>query len=634
MSLAEVSGTRAFRVLNLGRSAAAAFCARILGQLGADVQWLDARAAYPPPDLPPLGGGEDLAYDVVISDLRPSEAETLGLPLLGGWPHGGVAVSITPFGLHGPDVERPDEGPILGGCREDVAAALTGAHAAVAALAALRWYRRRRRPVAVEVATVDVLAACLGDALPRVFCPRGARDERARAADPGVLVLPCADGYVGVPTLSSDDRSLLAGLTGLDAVRAASADLASLLAPWLRTRTREEIFAQARLWRLPLAPALTAAEVLDDPQCAARGVWSRARGGPPVARSPFRVMTPSADLTGAGARGDERIGGSPPATRGPGSLPLSDLRVLDLGMVWAGPYCGRLLAGLGARVTKIEGPTRRDGTRRVGRDGCAGAFGDLNRGKSSLVLDLAHPTGRELFLRLAAQSDLVVESFSPRVMPNLGLAYEALLAANPSLLMLSMPAFGASGPWGNAVAYGGGLELATGLASLDAGGQPQPSEIAYLDYLAGCYGAAGLLAALLRRDRTGSGAHVEVAQREVACQVLQQSLELSGTSAAGAPRPGPAFGVNPAIVVADEHLTARGLLADRIETAGRGMCHHYARLPWRLHGVPARPERAAPRFGADSRRLLQRQAGLSRERLDQLVETRVVGVTMPKGPIQ
>ncbi|MCC7103964.1 MAG: CoA transferase, partial [Chloroflexi bacterium] len=271
---------RPVRVLNLGRSAAAAFCARILGQLGADVQSLDP---YPPPDLPPLGGGDDF---VVISDLRPGEAEALGLPLMVGWPRGCVGVSITPFGLHGPDVERPDDGPILAGCREDVASALTGAHAAVAALAALRWSARRRRPVWVEVATVDVLAACLGDALPRVFCPRGgSRDERARATDPGVLVLPCADGYVGVPTLSSDDRSLLAGMTGLDAVRAASADLASLLAPWLRTRTREEVFAEARLWRLPLAPALTASEVLGDPQCAARGVWSRARGDLPVARS-------------------------------------------------------------------------------------------------------------------------------------------------------------------------------------------------------------------------------------------------------------------------------------------------------------------------------------------------------------
>ena len=110
------------------------------------------------------------------------------------------------------------------------------------------------------------------------------------------------------------------------------------------------------------------------------------------------------------------------ARNGTGSrLPLADLRVLDLGMVWAGPYCGRLLAGLGATVIKVEGPRRMDGTRAGGRGDCAGAFGDLNRGKASLVLDLASRAGRDSFLRLVRGADVVLENYSPRVMPNFGL---------------------------------------------------------------------------------------------------------------------------------------------------------------------------------------------------------------------
>jgi crotonobetainyl-CoA:carnitine CoA-transferase CaiB-like acyl-CoA transferase len=345
--------------------------------------------------------------------------------------------------------------------------------------------------------------------------------------------------------------------------------------------------------------------------------------------------------------------------------------VLDLGMVWAGPYCGRLLAGLGAEVIKVEGPRRMDGTRRGGRGDCAGAFGDLNRGKASLVVDLASRAGRELFLRLARRADVVLENYSPRVMPNFGLDYAALARANPRLLMLSLPAFGASGPWRDYVAYGSGLELATGLAPRAADGRPVPAPVAYLDYLAGAYGAVGLLAALLARDRSGGdahlerapqegagqmvdarqeaagqllGAHLELAQREVANQVLAAIAERrdarppTAIAARSSARPPAAIGerqsrqvlgamegqtvarslaaLDPAVLAADRHLAARGLFAPPAR-AGRA-CHHYARLPWRLHGVPSRRERPAPAYGADTRRILRRIGGLSAAAIEEL----------------
>ncbi|HEY7066060.1 MAG TPA: CoA transferase, partial [Chloroflexota bacterium] len=532
--------------------------------------------------------------------------------------------------------------------------------------AALRWARRAgpRRRALVEIATLEVVAACLGDLIPRAACPRRAAARFADAPLPGSAedrssppaclasalptntpppmaagvdgdwpasgvpagrpggarpaVLPCADGYVALSAPSAIDRDLLAGLTGIDAVRAPDADLGREFAAWLAAHTRDEIFHAAQLWRLPILPVLSPDQVYADAQCAARGVWV-GENSRRVARSPFRFsaiwsngvkvgrgLVPRRLACGVDrAEGDKPLpyengllslptSHSDPLPGREGGLPLGDLCVLDLGMVWAGPYCGRLLAGLGARVMKIEGPTRRDGTRPADPAGCAGAFGDLNRGKESVVLDLASSGGRAAFLRLAARADAVLENFSPRVMPNFALDYAVLANANPALLMLSMPAFGASGPWAQYVAYGSGLELVTGLAAtLD--GRPVPAPVAYLDYLAGAYGAAGLLAALLARDGSGRGAHVELAQREVACQLLADAEALEA-----APAP---WSLDVAALAADPHLRARGLFATP-PAANGAHCYHYARLPWRLHGVPLPAERPAPLFGADSRRVL------------------------------
>ncbi|HLH24735.1 MAG TPA: CoA transferase [Chloroflexota bacterium] len=660
-------------VLDLSRGAGpAGACARLLGQLGATVRAHDARRA--PAAVPALAA----RADVTVTDLRTGEAGRLGLEPARLSGPGRAVVSVTPFGLDGPDAERSDAVAAAAGADPLVAAALTGAHAAAAGLAALRWARRHGRAGLAEVAAVEVVAACLGDLLPRATCPRRARGGPDGATmGRGVAVLPCADGYVGMAAPSAADGGLLAGLTGVEAVRAADAGLGRALGPWLATRTRDAVFHAAQLWRLPVVPVLTPEEVYADAQCVARGVWAR-RGGRVVARTPFR-FTPGARAATAwrderphpdplpGGEGAGRGGRPHPATRhtasvaplpggegeepaltpalsqgargrgrpsptpsprgrggrtcsrpavlsgGEGVGPLADVCVLDLGMVWAGPWCGRLLAGLGARVVKVEGPARRDGTRPVREEGCAGAFADLNRGKASLVLDLASAAGRAAFLRLAAGADAVLENFSPRVMPNFGLGYAALAQVNPGLLMLSLPAFGASGPWRDYVAYGSGLELATGLAARVAG-RPATSPVAYLDYLAGAYGAVALLAALLARDRSGRGAHVEVAQREVACQVLSAARE-----ADAAPRP---WALDVVALRADPHLAARGLFA--APPAAGASCHHYARLPWRLSGGGARPERAAPAFGADSRRVLREVARLAPGAVDALVAAGVV----------
>jgi crotonobetainyl-CoA:carnitine CoA-transferase CaiB-like acyl-CoA transferase len=211
-----------------------------------------------------------------------------------------------------------------------------------------------------------------------------------------------------------------------------------------------------------------------------------------------------------------------------------------------------------------------------------------------------------------AQSDVLVENFSPRVMPNFGLDARVLAGVNPALISLAMPAFASTGPWSGYVAYGGGLELATGLAHVDAAGRPVAARVPYLDYLAGALGAAGVLAALLARDAAGTGCHIELAQREVAGQVLAASFGSSGWR----------YGdVDAAAFAADPALRVSGLLAPPEERAGT--CVHFGRPPWRIAELPQPQERPAPVLGLDSRMVL-RAAGIPDAAIDRLVVAEVV----------
>jgi crotonobetainyl-CoA:carnitine CoA-transferase CaiB-like acyl-CoA transferase len=159
-------------------------------------------------------------------------------------------------------------------------------------------------------------------------------------------------------------------------------------------------------------------------------------------------------------------------------LPLHGVRVLDLGMFWAGPYAGRLLADMGAEVIKVEGPRRPDPLRVVPRglfpDGEPGAqpcnrsgmINERNRNKLGIALDLVHPRGKALFKELVAISDVVLENFSARVMPKLGLDYPVLREVNPRLVMVSIASQGLTGPERDYVSVDPILQALSGLASL------------------------------------------------------------------------------------------------------------------------------------------------------------------------
>ena len=216
--------------------------------------------------------------------------------------------------------------------------------------------------------------------------------------------------------------------------------------------------------------------------------------------------------------------------------PLTGLRVLDHGHVWAGPLLGMFLADLGAEVIKVGAPHRRSGVSIGGRQAPVGslggdrgstspddprAFHGLDRGKKSIAIHLGEPRGRELYLRLIEQSDVVLENFSPRVMPSLGLSYEVLSEVNPRLIMIALSASGATeGPWRNLVTYGPSLAALYGLKSLlGYRNDPQPREdTADLDPTAAGHAFVALLAALEYRERTGRGQFIDLAQGEATLQ--------------------------------------------------------------------------------------------------------------------
>jgi crotonobetainyl-CoA:carnitine CoA-transferase CaiB-like acyl-CoA transferase len=228
---------------------------------------------------------------------------------------------------------------------------------------------------------------------------------------------------------------------------------------------------------------------------------------------------------------------------------LDGIRVVDLTMGWAGPLAARHLGDLGAEVIKIESCRHFDwwrgwDTTPEGRalhiHEKSSAFNMVNRNKLGITLDLTSSRGVELVKRLVAVSDVVVENYAATVLPKLGLGWDALHAVNESLIMLSMPPFGATGPWRGYRAYGSTVEQASGLPHLqgEEGGPPLMQHVALGDPIAGIYGAAALLVALWHRERTGEGQQVDLSHVEALFAMGVSGFLEQETGGRAAPRLG------------------------------------------------------------------------------------------------
>ena len=205
--------------------------------------------------------------------------------------------------------------------------------------------------------------------------------------------------------------------------------------------------------------------------------------------------------------------------------PLDGLTVLDLTRVLSGPYCTMQLADMGARVIKIERPGRGDDTRAWGPPflhGESSYFLSINRNKQSVAIDFKHPEGRALLDALIARADVLVENFSPGTLEAMGLGYARLSALYPRLIYCSITGFGATGPERDRPGYDAVIQAEGGLMSLTGpgGGEPYRLGVAIADIAAGLYAAQGITLALLVRERTGKGQHVDVGMLDAVASLL------------------------------------------------------------------------------------------------------------------
>jgi len=194
--------------------------------------------------------------------------------------------------------------------------------------------------------------------------------------------------------------------------------------------------------------------------------------------------------------------------------PLRGVRILDLTRVLAGPYASGLLADMGADVIKIENPSEPDGTRASHPlvNGVSNHFINFNRNKRSVPIDLSVDKGRELFLKLVATADVVVENYRPGVMKSLGLSYETLSAINDQIILCSISGFGQTGSFRGKPAYDVIVQAMSGAMSVtgEPGGEPVRLGIPMGDLSGGVFGAIGILAALHDRTISGKGQSIDV----------------------------------------------------------------------------------------------------------------------------
>ncbi len=218
-----------------------------------------------------------------------------------------------------------------------------------------------------------------------------------------------------------------------------------------------------------------------------------------------------------------------PAAAAPATpaAPFAGLRVLDFGIGGVGVECARLFAEYGADVIKIESRTYPDFIRTVAGSEMSTSFVSSSRSKRSFGVNLKSVEGRKLLLELAKQSDFVIENSSTGTMDSLGVGFEDLKAVNPRIVMVSSQLLGAHGAWADWIGYGPSTQPIGGLVHLwnyDDQEEPAGSTAIFPDHLAGRVCAFAAVAALLRRERTGEGAHGEVAQIETVTGIIGELL--------------------------------------------------------------------------------------------------------------
>ena len=292
------------------------------------------------------------------------------------------------------------------------------------------------------------------------------------------------------------------------------------------------------------------------------------------------------------------------------NAPLAGIRVLDLSRVLAGPWCTQLLADLGAEVLKIERPGAGDDTRHWGppwheRNGetVAAYFLSANRGKRSAAIDFATEEGASIVRDLARKADVVVENFKVGGLAKFGLDANSFLKLNPGLVIASITGFGQDGPYAERAGYDyiiqgmGGLMSITGKPDDEPGGEPMRVGVAVADLFTGMYTAVAILSALYRREKSGEGAHIDMALFDTQLSMLANQASNALISGEDPPRQG---NTHPNIVPYQTFETA-----DQRIIIAVGNDRQFARLA----EICGHPEWTSDeRFSSNSARVANREA--------------------------
>jgi crotonobetainyl-CoA:carnitine CoA-transferase CaiB-like acyl-CoA transferase len=488
-----------------------------------------------------------------------------------------VVLSITPYGLHGPWAERAateftlqaesgsigirglmGQEPFQAGGRITEWGA--GAYGAAAALAAVFGARATGKGQHIDLALLELanlVFTNFSETMNRLL--NGSVEDPVHAfLAPTVetpSIEPTADGYVGFctnarqqfsdfllmierPDLQADEQ--LAQFAGR---LMRFAEWNEIMRGWLPHKTTAEVLELAALLRIPVSPICNGETVLAHEQLVARGVFvADAEHRFVQPRRPYRFDDQDPPVPRAAPRLGEHTRSAAFSKRelptvaaaSHAALPLAGIRVLDLTAWWAGPAATHLLATFGAEVIHVESTSRIDGLRTVGGM-MAGHYPDwweasphflhTNTNKLDVTLDLAKPAGLALLEQLVANSDVVVENFTPRVLDGFGLGWERIRALNPRAILMRMPAFGLSGPWRDHTGFAQTMEQLAGLAWVTGHAADQPRiPRGPCDPIAAMHASFAALVALAERNATGRGIHVESTMVESALNIAAEQV--------------------------------------------------------------------------------------------------------------
>jgi crotonobetainyl-CoA:carnitine CoA-transferase CaiB-like acyl-CoA transferase len=496
---------------------------------------------------------------ILVENLPPGTLDDWGL---GSVNPNLVRLSISHFGQTGPWRDRiespltmqavsgwvsprdPQRPPVQAGAR--IAEYVAGAYGALGALTALRIPGAGR---VVDVSEFESLLSTLPYPMLMAERMRGLGLPTNIKTGPLLGVVRAADGWVGINCLTGQHWLDVCAMLGLPeygehqiSIMMGGPERAEFFekaVPWLAERTVAETIELGQAMRIPTAPVNDGATAPGSPQYAERGFFIES-GGVRRPGAPFRFSkTPVAQPGSAPCRGT-RAHWSPDAeSLSPATdfLPFAGLRVLDLSTFWAGAYLTCYLGAFGADVVKVESIQRPDGFRYSGAYPFEGddwyersaMWQATNLNKKDITLDLSTKRGRDIAHRLAADADLVVENFSPRVVEQFGLDYDSLVKLNPDVIAVRMPGYGLQGPWRDYVGWALNFEQTSGMTAATGYADGPPCNLqGPADPVVGVHAAVALLAALEHRRRTGEGQLIEIAQVEVAaCLTAEPVIEYS-----------------------------------------------------------------------------------------------------------